>query len=79
MTLAHTQYLVEHRPPAPGRGRRRPPGRVHLAASLAEARLIAAELAGMDDQASAVMAGLGRAPEGELAGPFGLVRFAPAA
>jgi hypothetical protein len=46
MTLAHSQFVVEHRPPGAGAARRTGRPCTRLAASLAEAHLIAAELVG---------------------------------
>jgi hypothetical protein len=76
MTLAHTQFVVEHRPPAAGT-RRAPRPRTRLAGSLAEAHLIAAELASSDAALMAALDALGGNTKAELAGPFGVVRFAP--
>jgi hypothetical protein len=79
MNLAHTQFVVEHRPPDPGVSRRRPRPRIRLAGSLAEAHLIAAELASSDAALVAALDSLGARTEAELAGPYGAVSFAPAA
>ena len=80
MTLAHARFVVEHHPPATDRPlRRRPRPRIRLAASLAEAHLVAAELACSDAALVAALGSLGARTEAQLAGPFGLVRFAPAA
>ena len=49
-----------------------------LAATLAEAHLIAAEASGDPGSALAELREAGLPPEGELAGDWGHVRFAPA-
>jgi hypothetical protein len=79
MTLAHTQFVVEHHPPVPEPPRREPRPRVRLAGSLAEAHLIAAELGSSDAALVAALDSLGARTEAQLAGPFGLVSFAPTA
>lgn len=79
MTLAHTQFVVEHRPPVAATARRSLRPRTRLAGSLAEAHLIAAELASSDAALMAALDSLGPRTEAELAGPFGLVSFAPTA
>ena len=78
MTLAHTQFVVEHRPLAEAT-RRTPRPRTRLAGSLAEAHLIAAELASSDAALVAALDSLGARTEAELAGPFGAVSFGPTA
>ena len=78
MTLAHTQFVVEHRPPATAT-RRRPRAQTRLAGSLAEAHLIAAEFASSDAAVMAALDSLGARTEAELAGPFGALSFAPTA
>jgi hypothetical protein len=78
MTLAHTQFVVEHRPPVAGTPSA-PRPRTRLAASLAEAHLIAAELGSSDAALVAALDALGANSEAELAGPFGVVSFAPTA
>ena len=78
MTLAHTQFVVEHRPAQAGTPRTSRP-RTRLAGSLAEAHLIAAELGSSDAGLVAALDALGARTEAELAGPFGLVSFAPTA
>ena len=78
MTLAHAQFVVEHRPPAAST-RSAPRPRTRLAGSLAKAHLIAAELGSSDATLVAALDSLGARTEAELAGPFGLVSFAPTA
>jgi hypothetical protein len=78
MMLAHTQFVVEHLPAQTGTPRR-PRPRTRLAGSLAEAHRIAAELASSDAALLAALDALGASSEAELAGPFGVVRFAPTA
>jgi hypothetical protein len=51
---------------------------VALAPTLAEARRVVADACGDHDEALSVLAEIGLAPEGELAGEWGRVRFAPA-
>jgi len=46
--------------------------------TLAEARLVAAEACGESKRALGALEELGSAPEGDLAGEWGRVRFAPA-
>lgn len=49
-----------------------------LVPTLAEARSVAAEACAASDWALAELEAMGSAPEGELAGEWGRVRFAPA-
>jgi hypothetical protein len=79
MTLAHSQFVVEHRPPGAGAARRTGRPCTRLAASLAEAHLIAAELGSSDAALVAALDALGARTEAQLAGPFGHVSFAPTA
>ena len=52
--------------------------RLAIVPTLAEARSVAADACGGCDWALAELDVLGAAPEGELAGEWGRVRFAPA-
>jgi hypothetical protein len=73
------QFLIETVTPAQGEGGAdREARQWALVPTLAEARSVAAEACAESGRALAELDALGASPEGELAGEWGRVRFAPA-